>query len=272
MPPSALALLARLVRAGHLVVVGHRDRAQARRLRRLEQGVHRRGAVVGVVGVHVQVDVDEVAALEALAHRGLALHRMAARGDLAVEGLELVGGAGPLELGVRGRDPPAQPLRQRLVAQQALELSGQGHRVARLEQQPQLALVEHLLVLGEPRGHRHRAAGERPEQQLRGGRRARRGGHGDGGARQVLGLRAVGGPGEADALAQPPRQRGRREGRRGRAARWSRSSRARRGACAGRAGTAAARRAPPRRENTISGVPSRESGHACVSAPGLITR
>ena len=73
MPPSARALLARLVRARHLVVVGHGDRAQPGRLGRVEQRVDRRGAVVRVVGVHVQVHVDEVAPLQALAHRGLAL-------------------------------------------------------------------------------------------------------------------------------------------------------------------------------------------------------
>ena len=53
--------LARLERAGDLVVVGHRDRAEAARLGGLEQLVDRRRAVVRVVRVHVQVDGDQLA-------------------------------------------------------------------------------------------------------------------------------------------------------------------------------------------------------------------
>ena len=82
--------------------------------------------------------------------------------------------------------------------------------------------------------------------QLRRGRGAVRGGHRDRGAGQVLGLRAVGGPGEAHAVAQP-RAAARPPAREpGRAARSWPASRGRPAAGAARAGTAAARRAPPR--------------------------
>ena len=59
--------LARLERARDLVVVGDRDRAQAALLRGLEQHVHRRRAIRRVVGVHVQVAVDELARAQAAA-------------------------------------------------------------------------------------------------------------------------------------------------------------------------------------------------------------
>ena len=52
-------LPAGLQRAGDLVVVGDRDRAEALLARGRQQHLDRRGAVAGVVGVHVQVDVDQ---------------------------------------------------------------------------------------------------------------------------------------------------------------------------------------------------------------------
>ena len=64
MPSRALA---RLERARDLVVVGDRDRAQAAALCGVEQHVDRRRAVRRVVGVHVQVAVDEVARRQSLA-------------------------------------------------------------------------------------------------------------------------------------------------------------------------------------------------------------
>ena len=53
----------RLVSASDDVVVGHGDRTQTAGLRGLEQHVDRRGAVRRVVGVHVQVDIDQRAVL-----------------------------------------------------------------------------------------------------------------------------------------------------------------------------------------------------------------
>ena len=57
--PGLLRLRAGLQSAGDLVVVGHRDRPQPCVARGRQQHLHGRGAVVGVVGVHVQVDLDQ---------------------------------------------------------------------------------------------------------------------------------------------------------------------------------------------------------------------
>ena len=65
-------LRARVERAGDLVVVGDRDRAEADVAGGREQHVDRRRAVVGVVGVHVQVDLDQLALGEPRADLGLA--------------------------------------------------------------------------------------------------------------------------------------------------------------------------------------------------------
>ena len=65
-----------LERAGDLVVVGDRDRAEALVARGGQQHLDRRRAVVGVVGVHVQVDVDQRAgAAGARATVGVAARR-----------------------------------------------------------------------------------------------------------------------------------------------------------------------------------------------------
>ena len=72
-----------LERAGDLVVVGDRDRAEALRLRGLEQHLDRRRAVAGVVGVHVQVDVEQRPGLQAGAQLGVAAAVVAAAGERA---------------------------------------------------------------------------------------------------------------------------------------------------------------------------------------------
>ena len=108
------ARVARLVGAGDLVVVGDRDRAEPAALGRVEQHVDRRRAVRRVVGVHVQVAEDEVAARpSALAHRRLALGRMAARGDAAVDVLDRVDDPVPAELRRGALAAAAQLLAQR---------------------------------------------------------------------------------------------------------------------------------------------------------------
>ena len=57
-----------------------------------EQHLDRRRAVAGVVGVHVQVDVDQRPRRQPLRERRVAVARVAARGQRAVDLLELVGG------------------------------------------------------------------------------------------------------------------------------------------------------------------------------------
>ena len=98
--------------------------------------------------------------------------------------------------------------RQQLrVAQQPLELGGEREGVARLEQRAELAVAQQLLVLREPRDHRHGAAGHRAQHELRSGRGSGGGRHGDRRAREVLRLGAVAGPGQGHALAHAARQR-----------------------------------------------------------------
>ena len=67
--PYSAAFAGGLERAGDLVVVGDGDRAEPLAARGREQHLDRRRAVVRVVGVHVQVDVDELAPGEPPADR-----------------------------------------------------------------------------------------------------------------------------------------------------------------------------------------------------------
>ena len=62
-------------------MVGHRDRAEALLARAREQHLDRRGAVVGVVGVHVQVDVDQRPRRQPLAQRRSPVGGVAAGGE-----------------------------------------------------------------------------------------------------------------------------------------------------------------------------------------------
>ena len=82
-------LRARLERARDLVVVGHGDRAEALLARGRQQHLDRRGAVVGVVGVHVQVELDERTLGEPALQGAVPAQGMAARGERAVDPLEL---------------------------------------------------------------------------------------------------------------------------------------------------------------------------------------
>ena len=229
---------------------------RARLLGGLEQRVHRGRAVVRVVGVHVQVHVDEVAPRSRLRTAAL---------PFGCGGARRRPRRGP-RTRRRPGSTPARRARRRSgsrsrsasagVATQPLELRRQRHRVARLEQQPELALVEHLLVLGEARGHRHGAPGQRAQQQL------------GGGAVPVEAATAM--VGARRGAAPPSRRRGRRSARGraagaerrrrpappDRAARRSPASRARSGSL--RSARRNSRSAPrsSSAENTISGGPS----------------
>ena len=78
-------------------MVGDRDRAETAGPRLGEQHLDRRGAVVGVIGVHVQVDVDQRPRGELAPERGLAAAVVAARDEPVVDLLELVGHPRPAE-------------------------------------------------------------------------------------------------------------------------------------------------------------------------------
>ena len=95
--PELGRLGAGVERAGDLVVVGHRDRAEAGVAGGGQQHLDRRRAVARVVGVHVQVDVDQLALGQPRPHRGEARGDVAPRGDLLVDRLEALRHARPVE-------------------------------------------------------------------------------------------------------------------------------------------------------------------------------
>jgi hypothetical protein len=195
-------------------VVGDRYGAEADALGGVEQRAHRRGAVGRVVRVHVQVHVDELFAAELLAQLRAPVRVVAARGNALVDLLELVGHARPVEVGARGGDRARVARHQLRVPEEALELRRERERVARLEQRPELAVAKQLLVLGQPRDHRHGPARHGAQHKLRRRPGPGRGRHRDRRAGEVLSLRAVSRAGQGHALAQAARQRGSRRGRR----------------------------------------------------------
>ena len=101
---------ARLERPGDLVVVGDRDRAEAAVAGRLEQHLDRRRAVGRVVGVHVQVDLDQRPPGDPPPRLRVAGAVVAARGEPPVDRLELGRDLGPVALRPR---PPRRARRGR---------------------------------------------------------------------------------------------------------------------------------------------------------------
>ena len=93
---------ARLERAGDLVVVGDRDRSEAAVAGRLQQHLDRRRAVGRVVGVHVQVDLDQRALGDPAAHLGVAGGSWRRASEAQIDRLQLVGDLGPVAIGAAG--------------------------------------------------------------------------------------------------------------------------------------------------------------------------
>ena len=107
-------------------MVGHRDRPQPLLAGCRQQHLHRGGAVVGVVGVHVQVHVDRRPAGQAAAELGVSARVAPARGQLPVEPLQLVRHVAPRALWparrhepVVGREVALHQLRRRREARGA---------------------------------------------------------------------------------------------------------------------------------------------------------
>ena len=96
MSPISLGDPPRLQRPGDLVVVGDRDRPEAAVAGRLEQHLDRRRAVGRVVGVHVQVDLDQRPPGDPPPRRGVAVAVVAAGGEPPVDRLELGRDRGPV--------------------------------------------------------------------------------------------------------------------------------------------------------------------------------
>ena len=265
--PNSRGLLARLERPGDLVVVGHRDRSEAALAGGGEQHLDRRHAVVGVIGVHVQVDVDQPAAGEAVADGvGPRLGGSAQRGELAVDRLGLVGDAAPREVVAGCGGALAQ--RGRAIAGRARR--ARAGRPARRRRRARTA-ARARRRRGPPR---RRAAARRPARRRRRARaRAGRRGHvaerrrdDHVGVGEHLALGRVVGRQQRQAVAQ----RGcaaRRSGRRRWARRRSPPTRHRRAADAARAGRVAAPGAPPGRR-TRTGPARRTAGARSCAAPG----
>src|SRR5829696_883099 len=107
------------------------------------------------------------------------------------------------------RDGLRQALAQRLVGQQPRQLRRERLRVGGLEQQPERAVAQHLLVDLQPRGDGDRAGAERAHEQAGRGRLADRGGDDDVGGREHLLLARLRAGHDLDAVAQAAAQRAR---------------------------------------------------------------
>jgi hypothetical protein len=118
---------------GDLVVIGDRDRAQAPRPRLGQQHLDRRGAVRGVVGMHVQIDVDQLPRPQPLAHAAVGPRVVAARHQPRVDRLELAGHAGPRERLAQSADLLAFALAQLRFGDQPRQVAGQRLQVTGLE-------------------------------------------------------------------------------------------------------------------------------------------
>ena len=84
-------------------MVGDRDRPEAAVAGRLQQHLDRRRAVAGVVGVHVQVDLDQGPLGEPRPQLRIAARVVAARHQTAVDRFELVDDPAPLRRRGAGR-------------------------------------------------------------------------------------------------------------------------------------------------------------------------
>ena len=117
-----------LQRAGDDVVVGDGDRPEALVARGGQQHLDRRGAVGRVVGVHVQVDVDEAPGGHAPAQRRVAAGGMPPGGHRRVDALELVGHAVPGQHAPQRLGAGAQARAQVGVGEQPRELAPRTRR------------------------------------------------------------------------------------------------------------------------------------------------
>jgi hypothetical protein len=117
-----------------------------------------------VVGVHVQVHVDQRPALQVLAQRAVRAPVVAAGGNTAVERVDLVGDHVPRA----GRPGGAVASEQVGLLEHAGELGHEDLEVAGLEEQAALAVVEQLLVQRQAGRDRNRLRRDRALQQRRG--------------------------------------------------------------------------------------------------------
>ena len=216
-----------------------------------EQHLDRRRAVGRVVGVHVQVDVDQRPVAPGPrrgggAARGAGARRPSRRPPRARR--RRAPASACARSGVGGGAQPRRAARGRAARRRSWAASVSTSPGSK--SRPRSPSREHLVVDVEARRERHDAGGDRREREARRGQRAAGGEDEDVGGREqrrrAVALVAAVGHDGADALAQARGQRDLPGARRpGRAA--SPPSRARGRGAAARAGRRAARRAPPRR-------------------------
>ncbi len=136
----------RLERAGDLVVVGHRDRAEASGPRLGEENLDRGRAVMRVVGVHVQVDVDQRPVGEAGRDLRLGPRVVAAGDERDAAPFDLVDQAVRAELCPERLCSGDELLPALWPLDQRLELGREGLRVSGGEAGPECTVGEQLLV------------------------------------------------------------------------------------------------------------------------------
>ena len=134
--------------------------------------------------MHVQVDVDQRAGPQPLAHRGRAVRRRGAARPARRTAPRTRRPTRPSRAAARGRG-----CAPKAVAQRGSDTSRSSWPVRvsasrELEQQPALALGQRLPRRRQARGHGHGPAGHRAQQQLRRRGAAARSGHDDVGPRQ----------------------------------------------------------------------------------------
>ena len=206
---DAVRLRPRLVGAGDLVVVGDRDRTEPAAARLRQQHLDRRRAVVGVVGVHVQIDVDQRSRRQRPAQHRRAAAVVPARDQPAVDALEILAGPREAERLAQLGGVPAQAFTQPVVADDAREVRRKRLGVAGAELEPSPAFRQHLLVGRDRARDRDDAARERAHEDP--GRRAGAlgGEHEHVAAAQRLRGGQLAGIDEAHALTQRAAERGR---------------------------------------------------------------
>ncbi len=198
-------------------MVGDRDRAQAADPGLGQQHLDRRRAVGRVIGVHVQVDVDQLALAQPSAQSGCRRGRHGAGRRARGRRPPVRRRRGPRTAGRPVLREAAERVAQRAgVRDQPLQMRGQRLRLAGLEQPAELSVGEDLLVDRQPAGDRDGARAERAHERPRGGPVAVGGQHRD--VRAVASASdsaALVGAGERHPLAQRPRERRRGAATRG---------------------------------------------------------
>ena len=197
-------------------MIGDRDGAQAPGPSLGQQHLDGCRAVIGVVGVHVQIDIDQPPARQRGAQAVVGPGVVAAGDEARVDLLELAGHTRPGKGVVQLANLRAAALAQLGFGDQTRQLGGKRLHLARLEGEAVTPLGEQFHVDAQPGGDGHDTGGQRRHERARLGAHALRGEHEHVGVGQRLHLADPLAVDELDALAQPGTERaGHRERARG---------------------------------------------------------